>query len=91
MSLLVIILTVYSGLFFQAGEGDTIIKNNLFIWFIFFAVFSPTLVFAVNFVLKMRIEILKVLAQKSTFMFRLITFNSIELRDFKKQYMDFES
>ena len=49
MSLMVIILTIYCGLFYQAGEGDEVVQSSFFIWIIFFSVLTPTFVFAINF------------------------------------------
>ena len=79
MSLFVIILTIYSGLYYQAGEGDPIMESEFVGWIIFSAVLIPSLVFAINFAGKIRIEILKVVAGKSSKMFRYLTCGSMDL------------
>ena len=52
---------------------------------------TPSLVFAVNFIHKMRIEILKVAAGKSNKLFRYLTCGSWDLSEFKLKYMIVDS
>ena len=79
LSLFVIIFTIYAGLYYQAGENDPIVDSDFVKWVIFTAVITPSLVFAVNFIHKMRIEILKVAAGKSNKLFRYLTCGSWDL------------
>ena len=87
MSLFVIIFTIYAGLYYQAGEGDVIVESDFVKWVVFFAVIIPSLVFIVNFIIKIRIEILKVAAAKSTKLFRYLTCGSVNVAEFKLKYM----
>lgn len=58
-SLFVIIITIYFGLYYQAGEGEPLMESDLVTWMIFFAVLIPSIIFVVNFTQKMWIEVLK--------------------------------
>ena len=72
-SLFVIIITIYAGLYYQAGEGEPIMESEVVSWVIFSAVLIPSIFFAINFAGKIRIEILKVVAGKSSKVFRYLT------------------
>lgn len=91
MSLFVIIVTIYSGLYYQAGEGDSFMESQIITWLIFAAVLIPSIVFAVNFSRKMWVEILKVAANKSATAFRYMTCGSVVLTEFKLRYMEEDS
>ena len=91
LSLGVIILTIYSGLYYQAGEGDAFMESQPVTWLIFGAVLIPSLAFSISFGRKMWIEILKVVAGKSAKCFRFITFGLKDLVEFRMQHMDEES
>lgn len=91
LSLFVIILTIYSGLYYQAGEGDELMESQPVTWLIFCAVLIPSIVFAVNFIRKMWVEILKVVAGKSSRVFRFMTCGTKDILEFKLQYMDEDS
>ena len=88
LSLGVIILTIYSGLYYQAGEGDAFMESQPVTWLIFGAVLIPSVAFSVSFGRKMWIEILKVVAGKSAKCFRFITFGLKDLVEFRMKYMD---
>ena len=79
MSLFVIILTIYFGLYYQAGAGEPIMESQIVTWCIFFGVLIPTVVFAINFTKIMWIEILKVVINKSSRAFRFLTCGSMDL------------
>ena len=49
ISLFVIIVTIYFGLYYQAGEGEPIMQSEVVSWLIFVCVLSPSILFAVNF------------------------------------------
>lgn len=88
LSLGVIILTIYAGLYYQAGEGDPFMESQPVTWVIFFAVLAPSISFAVNFARKMWVEILKVIANKSAKLFRYATCGMKDLTEFRMQYME---
>mmetsp|Transcript_25284 Transcript_25284/g.33840 ORF Transcript_25284/g.33840 Transcript_25284/m.33840 type:complete len:98 (-) Transcript_25284:162-455(-) len=88
LSLSVIIVTIYFGLYYQAGEGEPIMQSDVVSWIIFAMVLFPSLAFAVNFSRKMWIEVLKVVAAKSAKAFRYLTCGSKEITVFKQMYMD---
>ena len=88
LSLGVIILTIYFGLYYQAGEGDSFMASQGVAWTIFFLVLIPSLMFAMNFGRKIWIEILKVVAVKSAKVFRFLTCGSKDLREFKEQHIE---
>ena len=88
LSLSVIIITIYFGLYYQAGEGEPIMQSDIVSWMIFIMVLSPSIMFAVNFSGKMWIEVLKVVAGKSTKAFRFLTCGTKDITVFKMQYMD---
>ena len=88
LSLSVIIITIYFGLYYQAGEGDPVMESELVGWVIFCGVLSPSIMFAIRFSRMMWIEILKVVARKSARAFRFLTFGTKEITVFKKMYMD---
>ena len=49
----------------------------------------PTVLFAINFGIKMRLEILKMLASnRRTKLFNFFVCGSIHIRDFRKQHID---
>lgn len=91
LSLFVIILTIYFGLYYQAGQGDEFMESSAVTWFIFLAVLIPSVTFAVNFSKIMWIEILKVVAGKSAKAFRYLTCGSWDLQQFKAIHMDYGS
>ena len=62
-------------------------ESQIVTWLIFAAVLVPAIVFAVNFSQKMWIEILKVVANKSTSAFRYLTCGTKDLTEFKMLYM----
>ena len=86
LSLFVIILTIYSGLYYQAGEGEPIMESQVVTWIIFCAVLIPSLIFALNFGRKMWIEILKVVSVKSAKAFRFLTCGSVDITEFKLEH-----
>ena len=86
LSLFVIILTIYSGLYYQAGEGEQIMESQVVTWIIFCAVLIPSLIFALNFGKKMWIEILKVVSVKSAKAFRFLTCGSVDITEFKLEH-----
>ena len=86
LSLFVIILTIYSGLYYQAGEGEPIMESQVVTWIIFSAVLIPSLIFALNFSRKMWIEILKVVSAKSAKAFRFLTCGSVDITEFKLEH-----
>lgn len=88
LSLMVIICTIYFGLYYQAGEGEPIMQSEVVSWMIFTLVLAPSIAFIVNFSQIMWIEILKVVAGKSARVFRFVTCGSRDITTFKMQYMD---
>ena len=88
LSLSVIIVTIYFGLYYQAGEGEAIMSNEIVSWIIFFGVLTPSILFAIKFSRMMWIEVLKVVARKSAKAFRFLTCGSKDITEFKQQYMD---
>ena len=88
LSLFVIILTIYAGLYYQAGEGEPIMESQIVTWIIFLFVLVPSVLFAINFSKKMWVEILKQVAGKSAKLFRYLTCGSIDITDFKRMHMD---
>lgn len=88
LSLLVIVLTIFGGLFYQAGQDETIMALKSVEIAIFLIVFVPTVVFTVNFLLKMRIEILKVAVNKSPKAFRFVTCGFSDINAFRSKYLD---
>ena len=91
LSLFVIILTIYFGLYYQTGEGEPAMQNDVVTWVVFVAVLVPSIVFAVNFLRKMWIEVLKVVAGKSAKAFRFLTCGSIDITQFRRKHMEEES
>lgn len=91
LSLSVIIITIYFGLYYQAGEDDPIMQSDLVSWVIFAGVLLPSIAFALNFSRKMWIEILKIFARNSTKAFRFVTCGAKDLAQFKQEYMADES
>ena len=91
LSLFVIILTIYAGLYYQAGEGEPIMESQIVTWIIFLFVLVPSVLFAINFSKKMWVEILKQVAGKSSKLFRYLTCGSIDITEFKQKHMDFDS
>ena len=87
LSLGVIILTIYSGLYYQAGEGDAFMESDIVTYVIFLSVIVPSIVFAINFIRKMWLEILKIVANKSAKAFRFITLGTSDLTEFKQRHM----
>jgi len=79
ISLFVIIVTIYFGLYYQAGEGEPIMQSEVVTWLIFICVLSPSIAFGINFGQIMWIEILKVVAGKSARVFRFLTCGSRDL------------
>ena len=90
LSLFVIILTIYCGLYYQAAEGEPVMDNELVSWLIFLGVLIPSVIFSINWVRKMWIEILKVVIVKSTLVFRFLTCGSWNAADFKAKHMNFD-
>ena len=66
-------------------------ESQLVTWVIFAAVLIPSIVFAISFSRKMWVEILKVAVNKSATAFRYLTCGTIDLTEFKMQYMDEEN
>lgn len=87
LSLIVITITIYSGLYYQAAAGDSIMESQVVTWIVFFAVLTPSIVFALSFAKKMWYEILKVIAGKSPTAFRFITCGTMDYQEFKKQHI----
>ena len=88
LSLTVIIVTIYFGLYYQAGAGDPIMESEPVSWMIFVCVLSPSIAFAISFIKIMWIEVLKVVAKKSARLFRYLTCGSRNITEFKLQYFD---
>ena len=88
LSLGVIILTIYSGLYYQAGQGDTLMQNEIVSYLIFAAVLFPSLIFAANFFKKIWHEILKVVAVKSSRVFRFLTCSAVDIVEFKRMFIN---
>ena len=66
ISLLVLIVTIYAGLYYQAGQNDAAIMNSAAVqWMIFTMVLVPSLLFTFYFLYSMRIEVFKVLLRKN--------------------------
>lgn len=91
LSLFVIILTIYCGLYYQAGEGEAVMQNQIVTWLIFCGVLIPSIVFAINFIRKMWIEILKQVSAKSVKAFRFLTCGTKDITEFRLQHMVQES
>ena len=83
LSLFVIIFTIYAGLYYQAGEGEPIMESQVVSWIIFSAVLIPSILFGINFSGKIWIEILKVVAGKSSKLFRYLTCGTKDLNEFR--------
>ena len=62
ISLFVLIMTVYCGLYYQASKDEKLMQTNFVKWSLFIIVLASSLIFAIYFFFKMRIEILKVCA-----------------------------
>ena len=90
LSLFVIILTIYAGLYYQAAKGEPIMESQILTWIVFFALLVPSLLFAINFARKMWIEILKVIGGKSAKAFRFITCGRINFKEFKLKHLGVE-
>lgn len=88
LSLTVIIVTIYFGLYYQAGAGDPIMESEPVSWMIFICVLTPSIAFAISFGKIMWIEVLKVVAKKSARLFRYLTCGSRNITEFKLQYFD---
>ena len=58
LSLSVIIATIYMGLFYQTDSGKAL-DNQIVSWVFFLAVLVPSILFALNFVKKIWLELLK--------------------------------
>ena len=64
---------------------------NIVKWTIFIMVLAPSSVFAIYFIVKMRIEILKVAASKSPKAFRFVTCGFMDINEFRQAHMDVDS
>ena len=60
-------------------------------WAIFLMVLAPSTVFAFYFIVKMRLEILKVAASRSPKAFRFVTCGFMDINDFRQAHMDVDS
>lgn len=49
ISLFVLIITIYCGLYYQAGRGEAVMELNFVKWTIFFMVLGPSIIFSVYF------------------------------------------
>jgi len=58
-SLIVSAMTLYCGLFYITGEGESYMNQNFVKWLFFIAIITPNLIFFGYFIQQMRIEILK--------------------------------
>ena len=85
ISLFVLIMTIYCGLFFQAGKEDTVLENSIVKWVIFAMVFIPSCIFLIYFVDKLRTEILRKLVNYKLF-FKIISCGLINLTEFKEDH-----
>ena len=82
LSLFVLIITIYCGLFFQAGKTDVFLKNAIVKWVIFLCIFIPSCAFLIYFIDNMRTEVLKMISKRSKFLFRLFTCCRTDWRTF---------
>ena len=75
-------ITIYCGIYFQAGKGDDILKNSIVKWAIFCAILFPSLGFLIYFIEKLRLELLRWLATVSKFFFKIASFGRVDIHDF---------
>ena len=87
ISLFVLIMTIYCGLYYQAGQGESVMQLNFVKWTIFTLVLAPSLVFIIYFAYKMRIEILKIALNKSPKTFRFVTCGFVDINEFREEHM----
>lgn len=73
-SLIVCVVTMYSGLFYVAGQNYAYMNNGGLKWFFFCCVITPNLIFFGYWAYHIRLEILKgVIEQKKLSLFRILT------------------
>ena len=85
ISLFVLIFTLYSGLFYQAGRGDDLMETDYVKWVIFFMVFIPSCIFMLYFLGKLRIEVLRKCLQRE-FFFKVISCGLIDRQIFQLEH-----
>lgn len=83
ISLFVLVITIYAGLYYQTGTEDTF-SNNFVKWVIFIVVISPCILFMVYFCRQMRIEILKVALAKNVKLFRVLSCGCVDPDKFRE-------
>lgn len=82
-SLVVCVVTMYSGLFYVTGIENSYMDNDGLKWFFFVCVISPNLVFFYFWLYHMRLEILKMMIEsKRLGLFRLLTCGRITVDKF---------
>ena len=64
---------------------------NFVKWTIFIMVLAPSSVFSIYFLVKMRIELLKVAAAKSPKAFRFVTCGFMDINEFRSAHMEVDS
>ena len=87
-----LILILYSGLYYQAGKGDKFITYDLVKWGIFIMVLVPSCLFLLYFFGKLRIQVLRKFTEKR-FIFKVLSCGLIDIDEFKEEHKndDFES
>jgi len=83
-SLLVVIVTMYSGMYYITGVHYTYMENNFLKWFFLLALAIPNVIFFVYWLYHMRIQILRMALRKSEKLFKMITCGSIDPEKFKR-------
>jgi hypothetical protein len=91
ISLFVLILTIYAGLYYQSGKEDAIMQSSAVMWIIFIMVLLPSTSFVLFFLYQMRIEIFKVMIRRSPKVFMFITCGMVDMHKFREQYMQDEN
>ena len=91
ISLFVLILTIYAGLYYQSGKDDSIMQSSAVMWIIFIMVLLPSTSFVLFFMYQMRIEIFKVLIRRSPKVFMFITCGMVDMHKFRELHMQDEN
>ena len=87
ISLVVLLITIYSGLYYQSGKNDPIMQKQIVKWIIFIMVVLPSLFFTIYFFHRMKIEIFKVLITTNPRVFRYLTCGSVDINKFRLEHM----
>ena len=87
-SLVVVIITMYAGMFYVTGRWHTYMDKNGLKWFFFFTILIPNLAFLGYWLYYMYIEAIKVLYdKKQDKIVKFITCNKVKSqREFMKKY-----